>query len=119
MASVGFEDQLKKGSAELLILALLEDGPAHGYALGKRIERESGGVLEFHVASLYPLLYRLEERSWIHGRWREKAGTRRRRYYELTGEGREALARHRRSWRRFAEAVEALVGGDAIPEAGR
>src|SRR3977135_1568330 len=79
--------ELKKGSAELLILSLVEDQPRHGYDLSKLIEARSGGVLSFRVASLYPLLYRLEKRGWIHGRWIEKAGQRRRRYYRLTPAG--------------------------------
>ena len=79
--------ELKKGSAELLILSLVEDQPRHGYDLSKLIEPRSGGVLKFRVASLYPLLYRLEKRGWIQGRWVEKAGQRRRRYYKLTPAG--------------------------------
>src|SRR5919201_3304300 len=78
---------LKKGSAELLILSLLEAQPRHGYELSKLIEARSGGVLSFRVASLYPLLYRLEKRGWIQGRWIEKTGQRRRRYYPLTPAG--------------------------------
>jgi PadR family transcriptional regulator PadR len=81
------EQEWKKGSAELLILSLLEDEPRHGYDIGKLIEVRSGGALHFHVASLYPLLYRLEKRGWIQGRWVEKANQRRRRYYRLTSAG--------------------------------
>src|SRR5687768_13114465 len=84
--------ELKKGSAELLILSLVEDQPRHGYDIGSLIERRSEGALRFNVASLYPLLYRLERRGWIQGRWVEKAGQRRRRYYRLTAEGRKVLA---------------------------
>src|SRR4026208_1833924 len=76
--------ELKKGSAELLILSLVEDQPRHGYDIGNLIEQRSRGALRFNVASLYPLLYRLERRGWIQGRWVEKAGQRRRRYYKLT-----------------------------------
>src|SRR4030095_5128755 len=85
--------ELKKGSAELLILSLVEARPRHGYELSKLIESRSAGRLRFHIASLYPLLYRLEERGWIQGRWIEKPGSRRRRYYRLTAEGRQILAR--------------------------
>src|SRR5256714_2173297 len=85
--SAGLDRELKKGSAELLILSLVEDQPRHGYDLSKLIEARSGGVLSFRVASLYPMLYRLEKRGWIHGRWIEKAGQRRRRYYRLTPAG--------------------------------
>jgi len=84
-----FDRELKKGSAELLILSLLDARPRHGYEIGKLIEQRSKGTLRFHVASLYPLLYRLERRGWIQGRWVEKTGQRRRRYYRLTPFGRE------------------------------
>ncbi|HTG57881.1 MAG TPA: PadR family transcriptional regulator [Terriglobia bacterium] len=102
--------ELKKGSAELLILSLLEARPRHGYEISKLIERRSGGALRFHVASLYPLLYRLENRGWIQGRWVEKAGQRRRRYYRLTSPGREVLAAQRRGWEAFVEAVNRITG---------
>jgi len=103
------ERELKKGSAELLVLALLEDRARHGYEIGKLIAERSGGVLQFHIASLYPLLYRLERRGWIQGRWLEKAGQRRRRYYRLTGEGRKVLASQRRGWRQFVAAIERVT----------
>src|SRR5689334_24830401 len=94
--------EMKKGSAELLILALVETQPRHGYELCKLIESRSRGVLTFHAASLYPLLYRLEKRGLIGGRWVEKAGQRRRRYYRLTAEGRTvsrgSQRRGRESW---------------------
>ena len=102
--------ELKKGSAELLMLSLLEARPRHGYEISKLIERRSGGALRFHVASLYPLLYRLENRGWIQGRWVEKAGQRRRRYYRLTSPGREVLATQRRGWEAFVEAVNRITG---------
>ena len=97
--------ELKKGSAELLILSLVEARARHGYELSKLIESRSEGRLKFHIASLYPLLYRLEERGWIAGRWQERAGQRRRRYYRLTAEGKRVLARQRRTWAAFVEAV--------------
>src|SRR5213079_961949 len=96
MNSPILDRELKKGSAELLILSLVEAQPRHGYELGKLIEARSGGVLTFRVASLYPLLYRLEKRGWVQGRWVEKAGQRRRRYYRLTPQGRKVLAAQRR-----------------------
>ena len=97
--------EMKKGSAELLILSLVEDQPRHGYDIGSLIETRSGGVLRFNVASLYPLLYRLERRGWIQGRWVEQAGQRRRRYYRLTAEGKKVLAAQRHTWREFVEAI--------------
>lgn len=102
--------ELKKGSAELLILSLVEDQPRHGYDIGSLIEQRSKGALKFNVASLYPLLYRLERRGWIQGRWVEKAGQRRRRYYRLTSEGRKVLAAQRDSWREFVEAINRITG---------
>ena len=102
--------ELKKGSAELLILSLVEHEPRHGYDLSRLIESRSRGVLRFHVASLYPMLYRLERRGWLEGRWVEKAGQRRRRYYRLTAEGRKVLAAQRRSWRAFADAISRIAG---------
>jgi transcriptional regulator len=102
--------ELKKGSTELVILSLLEHEPRHGYELSKLIEARSRGVMRLHVASLYPLLYRLERRGWVEGRWVEKAGQRRRRYYRLTAEGERVLAAQRRSWRQFVQAMNRLVG---------
>jgi PadR family transcriptional regulator, regulatory protein PadR len=104
--------ELKKGSAELLVLALVETRPRHGYDIGKLIETKSGGELRFNVASLYPLLYRLEKRGWIEGRWIEKAGQHRRRMYRLTPEGRKVkvLAAQRSGWQTFARAVSRIAG---------
>ena len=104
--------ELKKGSAELLILSLLETQPRHGYDISKLIAARSQGRLTFHVASLYPLLYRLEERGWIQGKWLERAGQRRRRYYRLTGEGRRVLAKQRTTWRAFVDAVRQITEAD-------
>jgi PadR family transcriptional regulator PadR len=102
--------ELKKGSAELLILSLLEARPRHGYEVSKLIDSRSGGRLRFHIASLYPLLYRLEERGWVEGRWVEKPGTRRRRYYRLTRDGRRVLAAQRDNWQEFVAAVARVTG---------
>ena len=102
--------ELKKGSAELLILSLVEDRPRHGYDIGQLIELRSRGALRFNVASLYPLLYRLEKRGWIRGRWVEKAGQRRRRYYRLTPAGKKILAAQRDGWREFVEAIGRITG---------
>ncbi len=95
----------KKGSAELLILSLLEQQPRHGYDLSKLIESRSKGALSFHVTTLYPLLYRLEERGFVQGKWVEKPEQRRRRYYSLTAQGRKLLAQQRQSWREFISAI--------------
>jgi transcriptional regulator len=107
-----FDRELKKGSAELMILSLIEDRPRHGYEISKLIEQRSGGTVHFYVASLYPLLYRLEKRGWIKGRWVEKAGQRRRRYYRLTAPGRVVLAAQRRGWQSFVEAINRITGAE-------
>ena len=102
-------NELKKGSAELLILSLLEVEARHGYQLSKLIEARSRGSLRFNAASLYPLLYRLEKKGWVQGRWVEMAGERRRRFYRLTPEGRKALGAQRRVWAEFIKAVGLIV----------
>ncbi len=104
------EAAARKGSAELLILSALEDGQLHGYDIAREIGRRSDGLLTFHVASLYPLLYKLEDRRWIQGRWVEKAGQRRRRYYRLTSEGRKVLARQRGRGEAFVGALTKAAG---------
>src|SRR5580658_10246071 len=100
----------KKVSGELLILSLVEARPRHGYELSQLIEQRSGGAVRFYVASLYPLLYRLENRGWIQGRWVEKNGQRRRRYYRLTSQGRKILASQRQGWQTFVEAISRITG---------
>lgn len=107
--SVTPELEWKKVSAELLILSLIEARPRHGYEISKLIEQRSGGAVTFYVASLYPLLYRLEKRGWIQGRWVEKCGQRRRRYYRLTPDGQKVLAAQRRGWKAFVEAVNRIT----------
>jgi transcriptional regulator len=104
--------ELKRGAAELLILSLLEARPRHGYELSKLIHSRSGGQLTFHIDSLYPLLYRLEERGWIKGTWLEKADERRRRYYKVTADGKRALAAQRQMWEAFVESVRLVTAPD-------
>ena len=104
--------ELKKGSAELLILSLVETRARHGYDIAKLIEQRSDGALKFHAASLYPLLYRLEKRGWIDGRWTEKAGERRRRLYRITPAGRKVLVAQRSGWEAFVKAIGQVVGGE-------
>ena len=110
MTSSIFDRELKKGSAELLILSLLEARARHGYEISQLIEQRSEGALKFNVASFYPLLYRLEKRGWIEGKWVEKAGQRRRRYYKLTAAGRKMLKEQRRTWAEFVEAMQRITG---------
>jgi PadR family transcriptional regulator len=105
----GPQNDLKKGSAELMVLAVVEDQPRHGYDIARRIDETSGGLLRFHVASLYPMLYRMERRGWIAGRWIEKSGQRRRRYYRLTPAGRTVLAAQRREWQSLMSALDRVA----------
>ena len=104
------DNEVKRGSTEMLVLALVEDRPRHGYEIAKLIEQRSDGVLQFHVASLYPLLYRLEKRGLISGRWVEKPGQRRRRFYKLTANGQKILAEQRQTWKDFFAALDRVAG---------
>ena len=101
--------ELKRGSTELLILALLEERDRHGYELARLIDERSRGEISFHVASLYPTLYRMEEKDLIDGRWVEKAGQRRRRYYRLTASGKKTLASQRSVWENFFDALNRVA----------
>ena len=105
----GLQNELKRGSAELLILALLEERQRHGYEIGQLIASRSDGTINFHITSLYPTLYRLEDRGLIEGRWVERAGQRRRRYYKLTRAGRVTLARQRAVWDTFFAALNRVA----------
>src|SRR5690348_14522013 len=111
MAPIDTDDHArKKGSAEFLVLAQLEARPRHGYEIGVEIERRSEGAVSFQAASLYPVLYRLEHKGLIAGRWVEASGQRRRRYYRLTRAGRKVLAEQRRSWTTFLAALQRAGG---------
>jgi PadR family transcriptional regulator, regulatory protein PadR len=104
------DSALKKGTAEMLVLAQLEHQRRHGYEIAQRIQALSDGTVSFHPAALYPVLYRLERRGLVAGRWVEEAGQRRRRYYSLTDSGREALGAQRKQWSAFMHAVQAAAG---------
>ena len=103
-------DEAKRGSAELLILALVEDDSLHGYEIGRQIELRSSGMLTFTLAALYATLYRMEARRWITGRWVEKAGQRRRRHYRITDAGRKVLAAQREDWARLIGVLGQVAG---------
>src|SRR2546425_5659579 len=109
MGTMPLERELKRGSAEVLILALLEQRQRHGYEIGRLIAERSDGAISFHVASLYPTLYRLEDKGLIEGRWIEQRGLRRRRYYRLTAAGRKALAEQRSVWDTFFLALNRVA----------
>jgi PadR family transcriptional regulator, regulatory protein PadR len=110
MAAESVGPDVRKGSAELLVLSLVEERARHGYEIGKLIDERSRGVLKFHIASLYPMLYRLEARGLIQGRWVEKSGQRRRRYYRITPSGRTVLASQRTQWEEFIAALARVAG---------
>ena len=105
-----FQTALKKGSMEMLVMALLTDQDRHGYEIGKLIELRSEGSLQFHISSLYPVLGRMEKQGWIEGKWIEKPNERRRRFYRLTGKGRKVLDEQRAYWLEFTGAVNLIVG---------
>lgn len=104
-----FNRELKKGSVEFLLLSLLEARPRHGYEIGKLIEARSKGRIQFRIGSLYPILCRLEDRALISGRWVERAGQRRRRYYRLTASGRKFLRAQRSAWDEFVLAINHIA----------
>jgi transcriptional regulator len=110
MADPISDSAARKGSAELLILATLDEGDLHGYDISRRIAERTGGLLTFRAASLYPLLYKLEDNGWIDGRWQQKAGQRRRRLYRLTADGKKVLARQRTRWTSFIRALSKAAG---------
>jgi transcriptional regulator len=107
---VSIGPQIKRGSAELAILSVLAEGPLHGYQIAKRIERQTRGLLSFNLASLYPLLYRMEKRGWVKGTWEDPPGGRRRRYYRLAASGRRRLVPLREEWAQFFQALNRLAG---------
>ena len=109
-----FNSDLKRGSLELLILSSLEGGRRHGYEIGKQMERRSGGRLEFKASTLYSILYRMEDRGWINGRWVEKKGERRRCYYTLTPAGATELASQRQEWEAFSAVVNRIIGPEPV-----
>jgi transcriptional regulator len=107
MASIS--SNIKRGSAELAILTLLSETVLHGYEIARRIEQQTGGLLRFDLASLYPLLYRLEKRGWLKGTWEVSANGRKRRCYRITAAGKKQLTPLRKQWRLFFLALNRLA----------
>ncbi len=102
--------RVKRGSAELAVLAMLAEESLHGYEIARRIEKQSGGVLRFSLASLYPLLYRMEKRGWVRGAWQTLPSGRKRRCYKLTPKGRKQMALIREEWGLFFHALQRIAG---------
>jgi PadR family transcriptional regulator, regulatory protein PadR len=102
--------KISRGSAEIAILSLLAEEPLYGFEISKQIEERTAGALRFTLASLYPMLYELEKRGWIAGRWQANHAGRDRRVYSLTEVGKKELAPLRREWAVFFQALERLAG---------
>ncbi len=102
---------IKRGTAELAVLSVLEDGPLHGYEMARRIEEQTQGALRFTLASLYPLLYRLEKRGWVRGAWETSDTGRRRRCYRLTPAGQEKAVADSRGMERIVSCTETADEG--------
>jgi PadR family transcriptional regulator len=100
---------LKRGSAELAVLSVLGEGPLHGYEMARRIEQQTRGALRFTLASLYPLLYRMEKRGWVRGAWETSDAGRRRRRYSLTPQGKKELTPIRKEWAELFRALQHLT----------
>ena len=103
------ESELRKGSAEILVLGVLQEQARHGYDIARIIEQRSNGAIVFHSATLYPTLYKLEAKGLIKGQWVERAGQRRRRFYRITRGGRAVLGEQRDAWTRFFDALDQVV----------
>lgn len=106
-----------KGHLDLLLLAAVQAGPAHGYAIAQELRARSDGVFDLAEGTLYPALRRLEDAGLLHSAWKTVQG-RRRRVYALTPRGREALTEHTEEWRRFSHGVGSVLGGVRWEPAG-
>ena len=104
------EGEMLKGHLDMIVLAAIASGPAHGYAVIQEIRRRSGGAFDLPEGTVYPALHRLEQGGLLSSRWTTAESGRRRRVYALTRSGRQALAGHRAVWQRFAEAIGGLLG---------
>ena len=108
--------ELKKGSAELLILALVETRARHGYDIAKLIEQRSGGTVRFNIPSLYPLLYRLEKRGWLTSEWALSEANQRAKFYRLTAAGKAQLSREQDRWSQLVHAIGRIMNPSPMPE---
>jgi DNA-binding PadR family transcriptional regulator len=105
---------LTKSCNEALILAVLRDGPKHGYQLALDIERRGGGRFRFHHGTLYPILHKLEKEGLIRGTWSDEGPRRKRKSYELTEQGQRYAAEQSREWRAFIASFLQVIGGQQV-----
>jgi transcriptional regulator len=101
--------ELLQGTLDLIVLKLLQAGPANGWDLTQSIQVVSRGALDVNYGSLYPALRRLEAAGWIKGRWGMSENNRRARFYELTGAGQKQLDAERKAWERFSQALGLIL----------
>lgn len=106
------ERELLKGNTPALALAVLKDGPLHGYGIAREIERRSENALKFKEGTLYPALYTLEQDGLIAGEWERGGNGRERRVYRITPEGLAELERRTQTWQTFATAIDRVIGGN-------
>jgi PadR family transcriptional regulator, regulatory protein PadR len=107
----GMEGEMLKGHLDMIVLAALAAGPAHGYAIIKQIRHKSGEAFDLPEGTVYPALHRLEQSGLLSGRWTTAPSGRRRRVYALTKRGERALTRQSEHWQRFAKAIGGLLAG--------
>ena len=97
-----------KGHLDLLLLAILAEGPAHGYVVIETLRQRSGGTFDLPEGTVYPALHRLERQGWLSSDWTEEKG-RRKRVYRLTPRGKQALSKRQQEWQNFSRAVNATI----------
>jgi transcriptional regulator len=102
---------LVKGTLDLLVLRTLAAGATHGYGIAVAVSERTGGELSIEDAALYQALHRLDRQGLVEAEWRASANNRRARYYALTPTGRKRLREETATWRRYAQAVEAVLEG--------
>jgi len=110
-----FDRELLKGNTATVVLAILDEGPLHGYQIAKEMRRRSGDALELGQGVLYPILHRLEDRGLIAGAWETATGTPSRKRYAITAKGRAELRAKRSEWAAFSEAMSMVLDGTRKP----
>ena len=110
-----FEAQLLKGIAPAVVLEILSRGQMYGYELSQAIEQRSGDVLTLGKGTLYPLLYNLEAKKLVRGKWEQADSGRKRRYYSITGKGKAQLARQKQQLKELTAGLNLVFGGALAP----